>query len=955
MFALTISPANGQSAKSKIVGKIVDAQTGDPLIGANVYLDGTMLGAACDIDGNFSINAIPVGTYTIIITMMGYQKTTITDVVVKPGEVTTINTTLSSEVLASEEVVVTAKAVRNTDAALLKDRQKSTAVSDAISAETISQTGAGDAASAMKKVTGASVVGGKYIYIRGLGERYSSTMLNGAELPSADPDKKSFQLDLFPSSLLDNIVTLKTFTPDKPGTFSGGLVDVTTKDFPEKFTFTFSTSTSYNSATTFNDHFILPNKGGYDWLGMDDGTRAIPSDIPSVDGNIPRYTDTQTSQNPNRKADAIYLDHLSKSFNNIMAPIPADALMNQGFSISTGNQHNVGTQNIGYLASLTWGQNYSFYENGEVGRFKAPGMLADLSGLDPQFNLKDTQGSYEARWGGMANLAYKNPFIGQISGSYMRTQSGESSARFLEGSWKDIPSTATYQTRVLSYIERSLNTFQLEGKHAIKPFFNARIDWKSSYSVNKQDEPDLRFFSNHYTVKKSTGVITYQSPASLYPAPIRYFRNLEENNFNNNLDIEMPFKQWNSFNSKLKFGGNYTKINREYSQRRFEYEEDQLSFKTYTQENGPDINGYFSQVGLSDTTGSSDPIYWDFSQVITESKSPKNIFTGEQTTSSAYVMIDMPLTVALRFVGGVRYEQTDMIGKSADESLPVGELNNSDWLPSINLVYTLRNNMNLRFAYTHTLARPTFRELAPYTNFEFVGDYSFQGNVNLQRTLIQNIDIRWEWFLNPGEIMAVSGFYKNFDNPIERFLDDSQPNLYYSVMNVDNAKVYGIEFEIRKQLDQLHHYLRNLNVGTNFSYVHSATDIPKADYDVIVLSDPNTEKTRPFQGQSPYLFNFDLSYNNFEHGLNAGLFYNIFGNRLYLVTRGASPDVYERAFGTLDFKLSKNLFKHYTLSFAAKNLLDPDVKYSQEFNGKEYNYLKYKRGVTYAVSIGVKM
>ena len=291
-----------QTLKGIVAGKLVDSETGDPLIYANVHLEGTTFGAASDLEGNYRIVSVPPGTYNVKLNYMGYAETQITDVVVTAGEVTKINVTLKPEVLEAEEVMVTAKALRNTEAVLLKDRQKAIAVSDAISAEAISRSGSGDAAEAMTKVTGASVVDGKYVYIRGLGERYSNTHLDGAELPTADPDKKAFQMDLFPSNLLDNIVTVKTFTPDKPGNFSGGIVNIGTKTFPESFTMSFSSSASCNTQTTLNDNFILYGGGSTDWLGFDDGTRDIPDlfdnwnkeDWPTVTGA--RYNDEEAAK-----------------------------------------------------------------------------------------------------------------------------------------------------------------------------------------------------------------------------------------------------------------------------------------------------------------------------------------------------------------------------------------------------------------------------------------------------------------------------------------------------------------------------------------------------------------------------------------------------------------------------------------------------------------------------------
>jgi hypothetical protein len=240
----------------KIVGKVIDGELGDGLYGVNVILEGTTIGAASDLEGRYIIEKVPVGKYNIKFSSIGFTTKIVTDVEVKEGQSPNIEITLMPESIQTDEVVITAKAVEDSEAGLLIKRQKSSSISDAISAEAISRAGSGNAADAVTKITGASVVGGKYVYVRGLGDRYSATQLNGAELPSADPDTKSFNLDLFPSNLLDNLVTIKSFTPDKPGSFSGGLVDVATKNYPENFTFNFSASSSYNSNASLNDNFV---------------------------------------------------------------------------------------------------------------------------------------------------------------------------------------------------------------------------------------------------------------------------------------------------------------------------------------------------------------------------------------------------------------------------------------------------------------------------------------------------------------------------------------------------------------------------------------------------------------------------------------------------------------------------------------------------------------------------
>ncbi|MDX1740195.1 MAG: carboxypeptidase-like regulatory domain-containing protein, partial [Rhodothermales bacterium] len=280
------SSAAQTSETGTIVGVLVDAENGETLIGANVLIEGTTIGSTTDLDGRYTVASVPTGLHDLVFSYIGYTSQIIRNVEVLAGETTRIDLALSPEAIGMGEVVVEARALRNNESVLLRDRQKALAVSDAISAETISRSGSGDAASAMTKVTGASVVGGRYVYIRGLGDRYSSTHLNGSELPSADPDKKAFQLDMFPASLLDNIVTTKTFTPDKPGNFSGGLVNVGTKTFPEDLNVQLSVSTTYNTQTS-GDDYLTYSGSDTDWLGFDSGLREIPDVLKNPDVQIP--------------------------------------------------------------------------------------------------------------------------------------------------------------------------------------------------------------------------------------------------------------------------------------------------------------------------------------------------------------------------------------------------------------------------------------------------------------------------------------------------------------------------------------------------------------------------------------------------------------------------------------------------------------------------------------------
>jgi TonB-dependent receptor len=291
------------------------------------------------------------------------------------------------------------------------------------------------------------------------------------------------------------------------------------------------------------------------------------------------------------------------------------------------------------------------------------------------------------------------------------------------------------------------------------------------------------------------------------------------------------------------------------------------------------------------------------------------------------------------------------------DDIRFGKLSNTDILPSLNLVYQLNDKMNIRAAASRTLARPTFRELAPFQSFDFVGGYIFVGNPKLERTLITNTDLRWEWFVRPGEIIALSTFYKVFDNPIEREIQRRGEGSFISVRNVPEAIVYGLELEMRKQLNQITDapVLRNMQFGGNFSLVYSTVDIPDQEYQEILIADPDADRSRPLEGQSPYIVNLDATYENLDSGTVASLYYNLFGERLVTVVNGAAPDVFEQPRSDLDFTLSQRVIPRLSLKASVKNILNSYVKQVQSFKEVDYPYLVYPRarrfslGVSYSI------
>lgn len=948
--ALLITANLYAQEQGRIVGTVVDAETGETLIGVNIVIEGTIQGTATDIDGNYTIRRVAAGTYNLIVTYLSFASQTITGVVVGEGETVRLDVAMYPESEFLDEIVVTAEAVLNSEAGLLRDRQKAISFSDAISAENISNSGAGDAAAAMSKVTGASVVGGKYVYVRGLGDRYTTTQLNGLELPTSDPDRKSFQLDLLPSDLLENIVTLKTFTPDKPGNFSGGLVDVTTRTIPENLFFNLSIKQGYNTSSSFND-ILLGDKSDTDWLGYDSGYRGMPGIVDGRDNSdFPSETEARIDPEAGET-----LDQISRSFNLPFLPTEQQALLNQSYSIGFGNRHDLKNDlQVGYSISYSYGMNYSAYDDGRQSRFQLLGQYEDSETLSPNIDLTDVKGTQTVDWGLLGSFGLVFGTSSKINFNFLQTQSGENTGRYLSGEWEQLNSdNAELRSRVNQYKERDLVSYQASGKHNFSSLNNLQIDWNTAFQKNGQEQPDLRFISSdaRFVVDENTGAVVdtvLGNDNSQHPRPARLFRDLNESKFSGTVDITIPVSLPNQ-TLNFKVGSLYENTDRDFAERRFEYNQGRGFFlNQYESE-----EDFLNLVGIIGEDSRGRPL---FANYVASATTNRSSYDAEQRITAVYGMIDFNILPSLKVATGVRYESTDLQTASRDTTLlpedRFGSIKEADLLPSFILIYSLTERSNIRGAVTQTLARPTFREMTPYVSFDFVGDNLFRGNANLERTLITNYDLRWEWYPTPGEVFTVSGFYKKLDNPIERVLRFDIAEKAESVQNVPEATVIGVEFEARKNLGFIAASLSNFQFITNFTLVKSEVDIPEAELIQARQTRENPETTRSLAGQSPYLVNFDLSYFNSEKKISSNLSYNVFGDRLSRVSQGSAPDVFERSYSRLNFNASKTLSRHFTLSFSANNLLDPKVKFSQEFKGNEYIYNQYRNGRTF--SIGVK-
>lgn len=908
--------------KGSIRGVIHDEGTGETLIGANVIVQETspIIGATTDFDGKYSIDNLAPGTYTIQCSYISFQSKTIENITVKSGEVTLINFSMAENSQDIEEIVVSAEAVKNTESAVLTIQRKSPLVVNGISAQQISKLGDSDAASALKRVSGISIQDGKYVYVRGLSDRYSKITLNGAEIPGLDPNKNTVQMDLFPSNLFENMMVYKTFSPDLPASFTGGHVDVTTKDFPEKFMFRFSTSLGYNTNAHLRDDYIAYQGGSLDFLAMDDGTRNVPD---AASNGIPSlYTDNNE------------LDNISSQFNNKMAADKKPSYLNHSHSVSVGNQVNFLGKKLGFLASLSYSHKYKMYEDGAYARYNLVGTTPENGLMNLYIKEKDTRSEENVIIAGLFNLSYKLNNNNKIGLNILRNQGGMSSARFKEGP-KPEDDMYMYEN-FLGYLERGFTSYQLKGKHVLPNLNGITVEWLSSYTDSKQDEPDMRFFN--YNRKGDN----FEISPNAYPVPARFYREMSESNFDNKIHVSVPFKIRGD-KGKFKFGGAYVMKNRNSDERKFDIASQGLPF------NGS-IEEYLSPENLGQNAISADVTYgYYYENDIRNDKI--NSYQAEHSVAAGYLMVDLPIGSRFKVVTGARLESSYMFTENKVDKYHVkyakGEKSNLDILPAINATFELTDMMNLRAAYTRTLARPAFKEFAPYNPYDFSKGWRYVGNPDLERTLIDNIDFRWENFMNQGEVISVSIFYKFFYNPIEVVDAPQANNAEFHYKNSKSSEIWGAEIEMRKKMNEAG-FLSDFFFGFNLTYVNSEVEVPDSIYDVAILTNPETDKTRPLSGQAPYIVNAFINYDNKDIGLSSNLSFNVSGRKLITITKGGTPNIYEEAFPSLNYNISKNIGDKINLSFSVSNILDSETKRTYTYQEKEYIFQRYSYGRTFS-------
>ncbi|SHM42694.1 TonB-dependent Receptor Plug Domain [Cyclobacterium lianum] len=889
--------ANVSAQNGTIRGTIYDGGTGEPLFGVAVSVVGGQTGAVTDFDGDFEISIAP-GTYDLQASFISFNPLNLKEIVVRSGEVTVLDNLKMEEYTSDlETVTITAEAIRTTEAALMTVKRNAPQLVDGISASAFRQIGDGDAASAIKRVTGVSIEGGKYVYIRGLGDRYTKTVLNGMDIPGLDPDRNTIQMDIFPTNIIDNIIVSKSFTSNLPADFTGGVVDIETKDFPEEKTIRISLGAGYNPAMHFNSDFLTASGSKTDFLGFDNGFRDIPT---SGVSDIPQFG--EVIGNPSGERGQQYQSIL-RGFNPEFEGSKNRNLGNFSLGFSLGNQLSVGENKLGYNLALTYKNTSEYYRNAAYNLHAKPRESGETA-LEPLEQSTGNFGLSNVLLGGLAGLAYKTDFS-KYKLNLIRLQNGESKVGVFDFVNTNLGAVFEADQYNIEYSQRSLTNLMLSGAHFLSGG-DWEVNWKVSPTLSTIDDPDvrvLRFRRPNNTISSEVGL------------PQRIWRSLEEQNLVGKLDLTRNHSLFGK-TARLRFGSAFTHKQREFLIQDFQFSTGNTTFTG-------DPNEVMKEENLFSENNRNGVRY----NPLFIPNNP-NSFDANLNNLGLYVHSEFSPFDNLKAIVGLRAEKYEQYYTGSNQTRTIvfdneKVLDDLDLFPTINLIGSLKETQNIRLSFSRTIARPSFKEMSfaeildPITGRTFIGALfpettnggtEVLWNGQLEATRINNFDLRWEQFLPAGQLFSVSAFYKTFDKPIEMVQFLSDPGAFQP-RNVGNGTVAGLELEARKSLAFLYPQFENLFFTFNGTVTSSRIQMSASELRSRRLTAREGQvisSTRDMAGQAPYIINSGLSYNDFVSGVEAGIFYNVQGSTLNYIGFGNRTDTYTVPFHALNVSINKS-------------------------------------------------
>ncbi len=883
---------NGQTGR--VVGRVIDGETGVGMNGVVIQVAGTSLGVLSGVDGRYVISGVPTGTVSLRIENLGYAPKTITNVVVPTGGAVEQNITLESQALQLEAIEVSAAAERGSVMRALDLQRTATNIVSTVTAEQIARSPDGDAAAAMQRVSGVTVQDGKFVFVRGLGERYTTTSLNGARIPSPEPERKTVPLDLFPSGLLQNITTSKTFTPDQPGDFSGAQVNIETREFPTTRQLTFSFGGGYNTQATGKTVPSAPTVGR-EWLGFPGSARELPAIVDQAGRFEPPPSQAQVNE-------------IISSFRSVWSPQSQNGSGNGSFGVSLGGTDPLFGKDLSYLASLT----YNRSQDMRADQVRAQAQPDGSGGTNEINRYEGTTGSVGVLWGGLLQMSSlltpSNRLV--FNATYNRTADNE--AR-VESGFSENFALPLDITR-LRFVERRIYSAQLKGDHEIVR--RHRFDWLATVSGVERNEPDR---SEFVYFRPTDPVTNQQLPPEWLSASnegaVRTFAGLTERSLEGGASYRIEFGPDGRAHA-LRFGGLFRQTDRDANSRVYSIS---ANLPSADRRLAPEeiFDGRHTESG--DNAMRVTPLFQGGS------------YTAADRLAAGYGMFDLALASRVRLIAGARFESS----KLELEAQPTlgdairKDTTYNDVLPAVSVNLALTDNMNLRVSGSQTLARPEYREVANILYREVIDTENVTGNPDVARTLIRNADLRWEWYPSPGEAVSVALFAKDFIDPIERVFLATSGTLVATFVNADGASNYGVELEMRKRLGTLSEALEPWTVFANATFMESKITIGEG-------ASSRTNENRTMVGQAPYVVNAGLTYSAAIGASSATLLYNVVGKRIVTAAEVPLPDVYELPRNVLDLSLRMGLTPRVSAKLDVKNLLDEPFEHRQGTVTREF-------------------
>lgn len=912
---LKVEKVQVKGAKGTVGGTLKDSVTGEPLIGAQIEAIGTKYSTKTGVDGSYELD-LPPGVYELRLRYDTSQPLRVGNVAVENGAVVNVNRDLLPLAGAGETVRVQAEMNRESEGARLAQRKDASAARDLMSRDEIAKSGGGSTSAVARRIVGATVVGGRFLFVRGLGHRYGNTLLDGARVPSPEPELRTVPLDIFPSGALSAINIQKTFTPDVPGDFTGGSTQLESRDVPEDLVLEVSADIGANTATTGRPMLTGAGYRGADAFGFGNLPRRLPSSLPTDTAIVRNSFDDRGQRvftDEEIEAHGEALETRTRIRKGAVAPPNFGAKATVGY----GKRYGGDGGRIGFLLSSSFSNSHETLRE----RRRAFGSADGEVNTDtPQVDLDGIKTTYRAAWNALGLLKWRANKRHRFSALGMYSRDTDDETRELTGVALTVSPDPLINTRS-RYVMRSVALTRLGGQHRFPKAKDLRLDWFGSYAQARRDDPSIRdmLFSD-----EGGGDATLD-PTNGGGKVL--FLGLQDHTESAGADLTVPFSQWKRIKSRFKTGVWVEGKQREFVSRRF----------SFVQVTGFELPDGVGDILNEDTIGGGSP-NGEAPLVLNETTRAQDNYGATQEVYAAYGMLDLPINRVLKLSGGLRFEASDINVDPVDPfqtgaELMRAEINDRDVLPVASLIISPTDTMNIRIGGTRTVARPEFRELAPFEFTDFVGAFSVRGNPALVSTKVWNADLRWEWFPSVNEVVAVSLFYKQFEAPIERVAQPRASGLS-SFANAKAAVNVGTEFELRKNLEFIGPALRGFSFGSNFALIFSRVQLadrcdPDLDPSCVEGLDVSTSRSRPLQGQSPFVVNGFIDYTDDQSGLSARLMYNSFGRRIAQVSGLLLPDIYEESIHNFDVTVRKEIFKGFALTAAAENFLNWPRRFTQ--------------------------